>query len=195
MRATLLLCIAFGMAPTCTAFSAQVPRRSLAAGAGAVAAWVVGGRAGLAASPALKQLGSLDRGLQTCGGRSGKNCLSSTDARSKVGYWKWPSSLGREDALAQLQRVLESYPQEGQAGIDGSGWSVAQGSLSEGYMRVEFVSKVYKFVDDLEFRAEADRVAVRSASREGGYDFGVNQVRLRFFTAALKKEGWDVKKL
>ncbi|MDJ0882766.1 MAG: DUF1499 domain-containing protein [Desulfobacterales bacterium] len=53
----------------------------------------------------------------------------------------------------------------------------------EHYIRVEFTSKVFRFVDDVEFyfpdtKSEATIVHVRSASRVGILDFGVNRRRI-----------------
>jgi len=56
-----------------------------------------------------------------------------------------------------------------------------------GYLHVECRSKVFGFVDDLEFqlRAAQGTIAVRSASRTGYYDFGVNRQRVETLRAAL----------
>jgi uncharacterized protein (DUF1499 family) len=62
---------------------------------------------------------------------------------------------------------------------------------ASGYVRAEAVSRVFGFVDDLEFRLDADNrvVHVRSAARLGYSDFGVNRkrietIRARFSPAA-----------
>ena len=56
-----------------------------------------------------------------------------------------------------------------------------------GYLHVECRSKLFGFVDDLEFqlRAEQGLIAVRSAARTGYYDFGVNRQRVEALRAAL----------
>lgn len=56
-----------------------------------------------------------------------------------------------------------------------------------GYIRAEFSSRVFKFVDDVEFvlDAETRRIDYRSASRTGYYDFGVNRRRLESFRNRL----------
>ena len=51
------------------------------------------------------------------------------------------------------------------------------------YIRVEFTSKVFRFVDDVEFyfpdtNSEETIIHVRSASRVGILDFGVNRKRI-----------------
>ena len=47
----------------------------------------------------------------------------------------------------------------------------------ENYWHVEFRSALFRFVDDVEFLFEpaASRIEVRSASRTGYSDFGVNR--------------------
>ena len=60
-------------------------------------------------------------------------------------------------------------------------------SESPGYLHVECRSRIFGFVDDLEFelRAAQGLIAVRSASRTGYYDFGVNRRRVEALRAAL----------
>ena len=48
----------------------------------------------------------------------------------------------------------------------------------ERYMRAEFTSRVFRFVDDVEFLLEEGIIHVRSASRVGLGDFGVNRARV-----------------
>ena len=46
------------------------------------------------------------------------------------------------------------------------------------YLRAEFSSRVFRFVDDVEFLIGEQAVEVRSASRLGYGDFGVNRQRI-----------------
>ncbi len=60
------------------------------------------------------------------------------------------------------------------------------------YIRAEFVSKVFRFVDDVEFYfPESDskelQIHVRSASRIGYSDLGVNRKRIENFRSRIKK--------
>jgi len=53
----------------------------------------------------------------------------------------------------------------------------------EYYIRAEFVSKIFRFVDDVEFyfpetKGEETTIHVRSASRIGRSDFGANRKRI-----------------
>ncbi len=78
------------------------------------------------------------------------------------------------------------------------GWEVAQEIVSElprthivvetsEYLHAECRSGLFGFVDDLEFhlRSAEGIIAVRSASRLGYSDFGVNQRRIEALRAAL----------
>ncbi len=51
---------------------------------------------------------------------------------------------------------------------------------SNGYIHAEFTSVIWRFVDDVEFFFDdaAKVVHVRSASRFGRFDFGVNRRRI-----------------
>ena len=57
------------------------------------------------------------------------------------------------------------------------------------YLHAECSSAVFGFVDDLELqlRAEEQRIAVRSASRLGHSDFGVNRKRVEQLRALLQQ--------
>ncbi|MCK9174461.1 MAG: DUF1499 domain-containing protein [Desulforhopalus sp.] len=60
------------------------------------------------------------------------------------------------------------------------------------YIRVEFTSTVFHFIDDVEFyfpdtKAEEMTIHVRSASRTGYSDFGVNRKRIEEIRSKLKK--------
>jgi uncharacterized protein (DUF1499 family) len=60
-----------------------------------------------------------------------------------------------------------------------------------GYLHAECRSALLGFVDDLELelRAAEGRVAVRSASRSGWSDLGVNRRRVEGLRAALRQQG------
>lgn len=56
------------------------------------------------------------------------------------------------------------------------------------YLHAIFVSRVFRFVDDLEVRRAGDRLHVRSASRVGHSDLGVNRRRVERLRRALLRE-------
>jgi uncharacterized protein (DUF1499 family) len=62
---------------------------------------------------------------------------------------------------------------------------------SADYLHVEFTSLVFRFVDDVEFhlRAQDRLIAVRSASRVGRSDLGVNGKRVEHIRTLLEQRG------
>ena len=65
--------------------------------------------------------------------------------------------------------------------------------VENNYIRAEFTSKVFHFVDDVEFyfpdtKSEEIKIHVRSASRVGYSDFGVNRKRIEQIRSLLKKQ-------
>ncbi|MBF0265583.1 MAG: DUF1499 domain-containing protein [Gammaproteobacteria bacterium] len=54
------------------------------------------------------------------------------------------------------------------------------------YIHATFTSKIFRFVDDFEIRID-DVLHIRSASRIGSSDFGVNKERVELFTLEFKK--------
>ncbi len=106
------------------------------------------------------------------------NCVQSEYPDHKS-YLK-PLDLQDKDPgeiLQVLQQVLDDMPRSR---------IVEQQS---DYLRAEFTSRIFKFVDDLELRYDpaAGVMHIRSASRSGYYDFGVNRKRVEYIRAALYK--------
>lgn len=134
--------------------------------------------------------------LDACPPKS-NNCVRTT--------WTPPDSTSKESAISTLKEVIATYPQEGQADVDGGGWAYAVDELaSGGSARLEFKSsgkgnfaKFFNggkpFVDDLNLEVESSGVVqVRSQSRVGDSDFGVNAKRVNFLAASLKEKGWSI---
>lgn len=67
--------------------------------------------------------------------------------------------------------------------VDGLGGKITH--TAENYIATTFTSKTFGFVDDVEFRKGEDEVHVRSASRVGYSDAGVNRTRVETLRAAL----------
>ena len=64
--------------------------------------------------------------------------------------------------------------------------------VEDNYIRAEFVSKVFRFVDDVEFYfpesdAKESLIHVRSASRVGYSDLGVNRKRIEKIRSKIKQ--------
>ena len=62
---------------------------------------------------------------------------------------------------------------------------------TDNYLHAECKSRVFRFVDDLELllNRETGEISIRSASRVGRSDFGVNRKRIDSLRAMLMKEG------
>ena len=105
----------------------QLGRRSLLSGA-AVAALVLPG----VANAALKPCPS-----------GANNCFSAAGSgKNAIPKWSFPEGMSKADATATLKEVLAAYPQAGQDGVDGGGWSLAEDNLAAGgSARYEFKSR------------------------------------------------------
>ena len=64
-------------------------------------------------------------------------------------------------------------------------------TLRPGYLHAESTSRIFRFVDDVEVYLDAARgeLVVRSASRVGRSDMGVNGQRVQALTAELERRG------
>ncbi|MBI4349487.1 MAG: DUF1499 domain-containing protein [Elusimicrobia bacterium] len=116
------------------------------------------------AAAGTKQFGPFGPGeAGRCGRRP--NCVSTLDDRKRRRMEPWAYEGSREDAQRRLEQAV-------------------QGELADarpGYLHAEFRSKLWKFVDDVEFwLPEHERVIhFRSASRTGWSDFGANRRRMQ----------------
>ena len=107
------------------------------------------------------------------------NCVSSLaeDERHRVEPLALRGSA--DESLARLRRIVEEMP----------GAKVSE--TGEGYLRAEFRSRIFRFVDDLELLADpaAGVVHVRSASRVGYSDLGVNRRRVQQIRSRYRPPG------
>ncbi|GAX14919.1 hypothetical protein FisN_UnNu050 [Fistulifera solaris] len=154
--------------------------------------------------PQPKDLGvairqSLDQeeyvGLKGCG--PAPNCFSSTipdDPDHSVPAFIWPKDKDQEAAFLQLEQVLKKYT-PGQNGVDGGGFEIRTVDAKKGYIYVQYEALKNGYIDDVEFAVipgtPERSVQVRSSSRIGYLDFGVNGKRLNFIANALRAEGWE----
>lgn len=119
-----------------------------------------------------------------------QNCVTAT--------WTPPSGTSKKDSVLSVRAVIDGYPQEGQAKVDGGGWSIAEDALdASGTGRVEYKSsgkgnfaKFFNggkpFTDDLLIEVGDDgKVQLKSSSRVGESDFGVNKVCIYCISCAL----------
>jgi len=139
--------------------------------------------------------------LKECGPRA--NCFSTTytDIVDKGFHdlqpWRFKGKTP-DQAMQDVADAIAEYP-PGQNGIDGGGFKVTQ--VEPNYLYVIFESLKRGHRDDVEFAivpgtandAKEGGLYVRSASRQGTYDFGVNAVRLnRIAKDLMAKGGWDI---
>jgi uncharacterized protein (DUF1499 family) len=117
--------------------------------------------------------------LQAC--PSTPNCVSSeadaNDPEHAVSPLRPRPSQSPAELLAELENELATWPRT---------TLVARG---QGALRYEVRSRVFRFVDDVELRVDdaAGEVDVRSASRVGKSDLGVNRDRVEALRAASVK--------
>lgn len=133
-------------------------------------------------------LGSLDEGLAPCPGSS--NCVHTglgvpegTAPFLLAPEWTERTVSELADAvtdevaaLPRTQVVRRSTPAVGTGGL---------------YLRAESTSRIFRFVDDLEVHhtAGTEELVVRSASRVGDSDMGVNQERVEQLRTRLLEAG------
>ncbi|WP_339487051.1 DUF1499 domain-containing protein [Pseudomonas sp. EL_65y_Pfl2_R95] len=107
---------------------------------------------------------------------SSPNCVNSqaTDSEHKIA----PLALNGDPAETQalLLRVIAEQPRAKLTKAEGN------------YLRFEFTSAVMRFVDDVEFLVGNQRIEVRSASRLGYSDMGVNRERIETIRNALAEQ-------
>jgi uncharacterized protein (DUF1499 family) len=120
-------------------------------------------------------LGVKDGRLASCGRRL--NCVSSQAAPGDALRYVAPIPFkgGAADAIAAARRAVAAMARARVVREDGN------------YLHAEFRSKVMGFIDDVEFMFDekAGVLHLRSASRLGRRDFGVNRERVEALRARL----------
>ncbi|NBV22567.1 MAG: DUF1499 domain-containing protein [Proteobacteria bacterium] len=103
------------------------------------------------------------------------NCVSSsaTDIRHAIAPYALDRSLGA--AKEELRQAVARMPRTKLI------------TDHDNYLHFEFRSLIFRFVDDVEFHLDAvtNTIQVRSASRVGYYDLGVNRRRIEKLRALL----------
>ena len=159
--------------------------------------------------PKPKDLGVTDRrstslegdaseyvGLKGCG--AAPNCFSSSlpasdDPEHSIPAFVWPDGQNQEQAFDNLKAAIMAYP-PGQNGVDGGGFEIQSFDAQKGYLYVQFQSLKNGYIDDVEFAVAPGtgerEVQVRSSSRLGYLDFGVNAKRVNCIAKSLQSKGW-----
>ncbi len=137
------------------------------------AAVLAAGFAGLFAGSPPANSGPRDGALAPC--PATPNCVSSgaTDARQKIAPIAFTGTAAA--ALTRMDRTIVAQP------------GAAIVTRKDGYIHATFRSRWLGFVDDLEVLAVPERsvLELRSASRLGRSDFGVNRARADRLAAAF----------
>ena len=107
------------------------------------------------------------------------NCISSKSMISAHMLSPIKYKGTKLEAKETLLKVLESMPR------------IRVSTNTENFLHVEFTSKIFRFVDDVEFYFdESEMIHFRSASRVGQSDMGVNRDRMneisRLFFEAIQ---------
>ncbi len=108
---------------------------------------------------------------------SSPNCVSSYSQDAQHGIAALSYDSEPEMAIANLKQIIESMPRTNIVKED------------EDYLYAEFTSKIMGYVDDVEFYVdqEANAIQVRSASRLGESDLGVNRERVETIREKLNE--------
>lgn len=116
------------------------------------------------------------KGLVPCPGTP--NCVSSIDPKDEHYIAPLSYTGNKDDAHQKLVALIASQPR-------------ARIVVEEAnYLRVEFKTAIFRFVDDVEFWFAADQpvIDIRSASRVGRSDFGVNRKRIEHIRDQYNQE-------
>eukprot|EP00238_Polyblepharides_amylifera_P001152 CAMPEP_0196571156 /NCGR_PEP_ID=MMETSP1081-20130531/1321_1 /TAXON_ID=36882 /ORGANISM="Pyramimonas amylifera, Strain CCMP720" /LENGTH=219 /DNA_ID=CAMNT_0041887969 /DNA_START=79 /DNA_END=738 /DNA_ORIENTATION=- len=132
-----------------------------------------------------------DIGIQAGGGLKAcpktPNCRSSSSPTSDDKHYTAPLSFSKPtpQAIADVTSIINNYPLD--LGFDGKGARLV--SATDNYVYANMTSKRFGFVDDVEFLFDNGKMMIRTASRLGESDGGVNTNRVEFFKAELLKAG------
>ncbi|MDP5337065.1 MAG: DUF1499 domain-containing protein [Nodularia sp. (in: cyanobacteria)] len=104
------------------------------------------------------------------------NCVSSQDRDPQHIISPLTFNSHSQDAIAHLKQIIQSLPRTKII------------TETEDYLYAEFKSALMGFVDDVEFYLDrpANVIQVRSASRLGQSDLGVNRQRIETIRAKFK---------
>lgn len=116
-------------------------------------------------------LGVIGGRLSPC--RSTPNCVSSQADPADKEHYIAPIAF-KGDAIAAVRKAVESMPRSRVISADSH------------YLYAEFRSALLGYVDDVEFHYDGKVIHVRSASRLGRRDFGVNRARVEELRKRIK---------
>jgi uncharacterized protein (DUF1499 family) len=102
------------------------------------------------------------------------NCVCSYDSDKEHGIAAIPYSQPKAEAMAKLKTVINGMER------------TTIITESEDYLYAEFATKLMGYVDDVEFYLDGSAIQVRSASRLGKSDLGLNRQRIEALRSALQ---------
>ncbi|KAI5647357.1 hypothetical protein M9H77_33362 [Catharanthus roseus] len=125
------------------------------------------------------------------------NCVSTSENTSDPIHYAPPwnynpkegrgskKPVSREEAMQELLDVIKSTKPDN--------FAPRIVEQRDDYIRVEYESPIFGFVDDVEFwfpPGNKPLVQYRSASRLGNFDFDANRKRVKALRLKLEKKGW-----
>ncbi|KAK3145414.1 hypothetical protein QOZ80_3BG0252540 [Eleusine coracana subsp. coracana] len=121
------------------------------------------------------------------------NCVSTSEEISDSNHYAPPwnynghrsKPISKDEAMKELTEVVTK--------IKPDNFTPRIAEKTEDYIRVEYESPIFGFVDDVEFwfpPGNKPIVQYRSASRSGFVDFNANKKRVKELRLALEKKGW-----
>jgi uncharacterized protein (DUF1499 family) len=105
------------------------------------------------------------------------NCVCSTNSDPQHGIAPIAHTKSPAEAMALLKQVIQA--------MERTAIVVESGD----YLHVEFTTKLMGYVDDVEFYLKDGVIQLRSASRLGKSDLGVNRNRIEAIRSALQAAG------
>jgi len=138
-----------------------------------------------------KDLGHSQRsnyvGLKECG--TSPNCWNSSPPFDNIPARWLPAWEANGRSLDDVKKIIDTY-EVGHDDIDGGGFKVIEYNKKDQYLYVQFQSYKAGYIDDFEcwFNPEKKKFDVRSSSRVGYSDLGVNAARLEYIAKRLEKE-------
>jgi uncharacterized protein (DUF1499 family) len=110
--------------------------------------------------------------LKTC--PDSPNCVCSYDTDKEHGIAAIAYSSSKAEAMSQLKAIINGMER------------TAIITESEDYLYAEFTTKLMGYVDDVEFYLDGSNIQVRSASRLGKSDLGLNRQRIEAIRSAFQ---------
>ena len=100
-----------------------------------------------------------------------------------------PEPIAEEFPWELFEPVREAY-EKARSAVESLGWHITLSDPARGLIEARDTSKLFRFVDDVAIRVRpgpsgGSLVDIRSKSRDGKGDLGINANRIRTFTTTL----------